>query len=335
MPKFEAKVIQKELEKGIVWPVYWLYGSERMKSRELLKRIRKVVLESETAPLVAGGSIFGLAEETIDGTGVEASSVVEAAQSPSLGGGTRLIVVRDAHTLKNAEELAELLGPPQAQSALASVCVFLSKDFDSRKKISKLLNEKAAVVPCEEVPEAEREAWIGYLAKKSGIALSATDQMQLASLDPWSLDIIDQELEKLSLSREGSGNAGDVLIDGVAPGTGSESFLDSFFARNLKQSLVIVEGFAHQPELALPLLGLFSWNVRHIALILADQKAGTRVVKLSPYVADRLRAYSRAWSLKEILELQKRLQEVDFGVKQTPLLPVGLWGDLCVRFCRA
>jgi hypothetical protein len=95
-----------------------------------------------------------------------------------------------------------------------------------------------------------------------------------------------------------------------------------------------VEGFAGQPELALPLLGLFAWNVRHLGLLLADEKAGTRVVKLSPYIADKLKAWTRHWSLEEVLALQSKLQELDFNLKQTPLLPMGVWSDLVVSFCR-
>jgi DNA polymerase III delta subunit len=323
MPKLEPKAIQKELEQDQIWPVYWIYGSEKMKSRELVKRIRKAVLGEST-------SVLGLSEESMDGPGLEAASVVDAAQSPALGGGTRLIVIRDAHALKNPDSLAELFGPRQSKENLSNVCVFLSKDFDARKKISKLLADKAAVVACEEIPENERDAWIQYLAKKKGVTLRDDSLVQLASLDPWSLDIIEQELEKFSLDPSQSG---DVFLGGSAPGTGSDSFLDALFTRNLRQSLMIVEGFAGQPELALPLLGLFAWNVRHLGLLLADEKAGTRVVKLSPYIADKLKAWTRHWSLEEVLALQSKLQELDFNLKQTPLLPVGVWSDLVVSFC--
>jgi len=328
MPKLEPKAIQKELDQGQLWPVYWLYGSERMKSRELLKRIRKAALP-ELASL-------SLAEEGFDGAEVDAATVIEAAQSLSLcfggdGGGLRLIVVRDAHAMKNPERITELFGERKPRSDLSSVCVFLSKDFDQRKKISKLLLEKAAVVPCEELGENEREPWIKYLSKKRGIDLPAEWVLTLASLDPWSLDIVDQELEKHSLDPEG---AGEALLGGLAPGTGADAFLDAFFARNLTNALRAAGNFADQLDEALPLLGLFAWNVRHLALVLADREAGTRVVKLNPYAEGRLRAWSGHWKLSEMLELQKRLQQMDHGLKQTPLLPVGLWSDLVIRFCR-
>lgn len=328
MPKLEPKIIQRDLDLNKLWPVYWLYGSERMKSRELLKRIRKTAIpESESG---GAGGLFGMAEETLDGAEIDGSSVVEAAQSPSLGGGLRLIVVRDAHAMKNPEQIAELFGEPKAKENLASVCVFLSKDFDQRKKISKLLLEKAAVVPCEDVPENEREAWIQYLAKRRGVDLEAELAVQLTSLDPWSLDIIDQELEKFTLDPDQSG---ETFLGGLAAGTGSEVFLDAFFSRDLKRALRTVENFADQLDEALPLLGLFAWNVRHLALVLADQKAGTRVVKINPYAADKLRGWARHWTLTDAMELQRKLEELDFGLKQTPLLPVGLWSDLVLSFC--
>jgi DNA polymerase-3 subunit delta len=330
LPKLEPKIIQKELDQGQLWPVYWFYGSERMKSRELLKRIRKTALPDGEEGSMAGG-ILGMAEETLDGGDVDGGSVVEAALSPSLGGGLRLIIVRDAHAMKNPEQIAELMGERKQRSDLSSVCVFLSKDFDQRKKISKLLMEKAAVVPCDDIPENEREAWIQYLAKRRGIVLSNDLAVQLTSLDPWSLDIMDQELEKFTLDPN---QTGETFLGGLAPETGSDAFLEAFFARDLRRTLRTVENFADSLDEALPLLGLFAWNVRHLALILADLKAGTRVVKMNPYAADKLRGWSRHWKLEEAMDLQKRLEELDFGLKQTPLLPIGLWSDLVVRFCK-
>jgi DNA polymerase III delta subunit len=333
MPKLEPKIIQKELDQEILWPVYWLYGSERMKSRELLKRIRKAALPDGDSS--TSGGLFGMAEETLDGNEQDAASVVEAANSLSLsfGGGPslRFIVVRDAHLMKNPEQIAELMGEKKKRTELNSVCVFLSKDFDQRKKISKLLLDKAAVVPCDEITEAERESWVQYLAKRRGLNLSSEWILRLTSVDPWTLDIIDQELEKFTLDPTQSG---ETFLGGLAPGTGSDAFLDAFFSRDLRRAFKTIENFATQLEEALPLLGLFAWNVRHLALILADQKAGTRVVKLNPYAADKIRAWSRHWTLDEVLELQTRLQQLDFGLKQTPLLPVGLWSDLVIRFCR-
>jgi DNA polymerase-3 subunit delta len=326
MPKLEPKTLQKELEQGWIWPVYWIYGTERMKIRELVARIKKATLTSDAT---LGPS---LSEESFDATdpGIDASVVLDAALSPALGGGVRLIVVREAHSLKDAETLVPLLGdrvkvgPHATQGPLTSVCVLLSKDLDGRKKFSKTLVEHAAVIACDEVPEAEREAWVQYLAKRRGMTLEASVSSVLSQLDPWSLDAIDQELEKFSV-----GGSADVIL-GVEGSPDSNDFLDAFFSRDSKRALRCVQSFSDKPEEALPLLGLLAWNVRHLALVVAtkEQGHGSGALKLSPYIAEKLRAWSRHWKLGEILAVQARVAELDFAIKQTPQLPLGAWSVL-------
>jgi DNA polymerase-3 subunit delta len=222
------------------------------------------------------------------------------------------------------------------KSELSSVCVFISKDLDARKKFSKALVERAAVVACEEVAEAEREAWVAYLAKRKGVEVTAEIQMQLASLDPWSLDIVEQELEKFSLAlASGDGALGaDALLQSGGASADSERFLQAFFNRRLKDALVAVEGFAESPDESLPLLGLLGWNVKQLAALVADREGRTRFAKVPQFVAPKLQAWAAHWSLGEITELQSELAELDFSLKQTPLLPLGVWDGLVTRFCR-
>ncbi len=329
MPKYEPKDIQHELEKGRIWPVYWLFGKERMKARELLKRIRRAVHgEEKTANASAG--FLGFNEENLDGTDTDAAAIVDAAQSLSLGGGTRLVLIREAHAIKDPEPIAALFGQPASREELLSVCVFLSKDLDGRKKFSKQLVEKAAVVSCEEVADEDREPWIGYLAKRRGVTLTPDLVLQLRSLEPWSLDIVDQELDKFALS----GSDPAVLLGGSGSGMGADLFVEAFFGRDFAKAMSYVEELAESPEESLPLLGLLAWNVRYLALLLNDQKQGTRHVKLSPFLADRLKRWARLWTLDEMLALQKALAELDFSVKQTARAPLGLWSTLVMSHAK-
>jgi len=131
--------------------------------------------------------------------------------------------------------------------------------------------------------------------------------------------------------------AGEVLLaGGVSFGAlgGADAFLECFFARKLGVTIARVEAFADQPDESLPLLGLFAWNVRQLALIVCDQKRGTRHAKINPYLAERFVRWAKHWPLEDIERLQERLMEVDFGFKQTPLLPLGLWSGLIQEFCR-
>lgn len=341
MPKTEPKAIHRELELGMIWPVYWLYGSEKLKSRELLIRIRNACLgtegktegktESKTDKRGFFGTTLGLGglnEDTFDGDQADCMRIVDSAQSLTLGGGIRFIIIRDAHLLKNQEELAPLLGPPMKRSELSSVCVFLAKDLDGRKKFTKVLLDKAAVVPCEEVPEGQRESWVQYLAKRRGLTLNPSVGQTLCSLEPWSLELIEQELEKFAVA-----GSDEVLLGGSSPNSHSDFFIGSFLSRDLKAALPCVSYFADEPPLALPLLGLLGWNVRQLVSYLLDQQNGTRNTKLSPFIAERLRYWGPQWKLEEVLQLQEELSDLDFSLKQKPLLPLGLWTQLVNRFC--
>jgi len=328
MPKFEPKIIQKEIESGKIWPVYWFFGEEQMKMRELLKRVRKSLFGGDAEKPVPGA--FSFQETILDAAEVGVGEVLDAAHTLSLVGGARLVVVKQAHLLKQPEGLASLLGPARKKEEIDSVVVFLSKDLDQRKKFSKLLTEKAACVDCEEIYENDRDAWIQYLAKRRGIELTAEEGTLLRTMDPWSLDILEREVEKLELAAP-SDRIG-VLLGGAGQSTHSEQFVEDFFTRQLVPSLSQVEGLSAEPEVALPLLGLLNWNARTLGLYLKDQRDRTRELKLGSFLQDKFNRYARLWTLEEVIRLESRLREVDFTLKQTPKLPLGAWSGLVMEF---
>lgn len=298
--------------------------------RELVKRIRKVSLPDASA------SFAGLSEQVFDGSTSSADQVIEAAQSPSLMGGLTLVLVREAHALKNVEGIASLVGPKSKVGERDFVCVFLSKDLDGRKKISKQLLESAAVVPCEAVLEADRPAWVDYLAKRRELKLSDEAVAQLSLLDEWSLDLVDQELEKVAVSMLGGSDVTrhpDAIIQSAGMGERmGERFVDAYLLRQSAVCMGLVKELAAQPEVALPMMGLLGWNVRQLAQAKAakSEGSGPSTGKAS-YIAAKLDRWSRLWSLKELELLQAELTEIDFSLKQTPLSPLGLWAGLIHR----
>jgi DNA polymerase III delta subunit len=134
MSRIEAKLIQKELEAGKLRPVYWIFGPERMKSRELVRRIQKTCFGEEKP------NDFNF--EKHDGSEAEVSTILDAAQGFSLMGGTKLILVRNADEIKQQDMLVEYFESlenhdPAPAAELSNVIVFVSKSFDARKKSTK------------------------------------------------------------------------------------------------------------------------------------------------------------------------------------------------------
>ena len=267
MPKLEPKFIQKELDQGKVRPFYWIYGPERMKSRELLKRIQKAVHQGEPS------NDFNC--EKLDAGEVSVEAVLDSIQSFSMMGGTKLIILRNADELKNLEPLVEYLKSlestdPVPAAELPCVAVFVAKGFDGRKKTSKGIQEHGAVVACEEVADQDREPWIEYLAKRRGVTLKPDEKMLLRGLDPWSLEIVDQELSKLELVMDIEELRTQVLMTGVDANS-RDDFIDAIFCRDKSRAYQWLHLFTEEMEVQLPILGLISWNLRHLKLLMLEQ----------------------------------------------------------------
>lgn len=327
--RLEPKQLQQELKQGLAWPVYWIHGEESYRVREVCSLLQRTLVGDR-----------GWCEDRLEGAQARASDVLASFQSIPLGGGMRVVWVRDAHLIlqsKETEQLAELFGPRERLDELPAVCIFVARDLDGRRKFSKQLLDQAAVIACEAVPEENREGWVRYLLQSRGLPAeafapgSATMQLLLRH-EPWSLDWVQNELTKWELSeaaQPGSGN--EVLVGGGESGIGAgDAFISAFIEqRNLRASLEQVEVLSSRPELSLPLLGLLAWNVRMLGLL----GSRSRAVRIAPMQEGRLRRALQIWSSEDIQRLQEALFELDFAVKQTPQEPLALWGVLVQQFC--
>jgi len=317
MPVIEARQIQNDLKQGKIWPVYWIHGSEQMLIREIIKQIKK-----------ATESVDG---EFLNGDAIKPESIVESTQNLTLWGGVKLIVVNDAHKLQNPEVLESIMGPPKTKSNIFSVTVFRSKDFDRRKKFSKVLEKKAAVISCSEIADHKKPEWVSYLARTKKMELTQEQATRLCLMDPWSLDIVQNELEILTLTpAEFKSNADQLAGRRIIP---TDAIVDSFFMKNKKDAISHIRRLTSQPEEGLRILGLFRWNILQLILLLDHQENGSPPPRLNPYAQEKLRRWSRHWKLDQAINFQSELADLEFGIKQTQRHPLGLWTDLAGRVC--
>lgn len=291
MPRFEPKQFQQEIGAKRFWPVVWLVGAETMKARELAKRIRKAI---------HGDAPSRFLETQLDGETCTAADVLEAAQSLPLGGGTPMVTVKRAERLKDPENLAPLEGTPSSEPPF--MVILYAQALDGRKKSTKALTQNSAVVNCEAVPEADRGAWVAYLAKNRNLTLPQSTTQRLASLDPWTLDRVDLELARLAL---------------LPP---EEQHLDALMggdSHRLIQALLQGDRLAAEREIAhlddstdatLQTLGLLAWHLRQMTLRPTER-----------------------WTLEHLAAAGLEVQEFDRALKQTPKSVTALWSTLSER----
>lgn len=321
MPKFEPKILQHQLDQNQIQPCYWIYGPETLKARELLKRIQKTLeIRSEGATVEV---------KKFSGSDVSLAEILDDGLNLSLFSHQKLVVVYDAHLLedlvKNPQILENFLKSESA-AELKTILVFFAKDLDSRKKSSKLLLEKAAVVECSEVRDYERQAWIRYLAKRRNLPLDESTVEQLRVLEPWTLSIIDHELEKLELC--GEDISPEQILSGALHTADAQDFIQGFFNRDRARCLQALPALTSDRDSPLQYLGLLGWNLKQVLLV----KCGSPAPKhLPPFVRSRLEGWSREWEEKSLVSLLKKLTEMDVALKQSRLSPLGLWAEL-IRF---
>ena len=84
---------------------------------------------------------------------------------------------------------------------LAYVIVAWTDKLDTRTKKAKTLLEKLTVVDCGAVIERDRPAWTQYLMERRNLTDVVPDSivLKLLMMEPWSLESVDKELEKISL----------------------------------------------------------------------------------------------------------------------------------------
>ncbi len=333
MSRVDLKTLKQAWSQKKSWPFFWITGQEAYLIRELLTQMRK---------LWGGASCEWT--ETFEGPGTSAYTVVDAAQSLSLDSSLRLILIRQAQGLADLEQLASLWGQCKPVGELQWIVVAVAQDWDGRKKFAKtLLSEKslAAVVHCEAIAEPERAAWIAKLLQKKKMRLNPERLGAWVSWEPWSLDFIDQELEKLKLSgeeKEESATTPDESVwEGVSGSAGlaSEDFVKAFLQRrDLKSMLTYVECLVEQPDLSFPLIGLLSWYVRHLAFLASDQRQRRQHFPLSSYWKQKMAPLLPLWSFSELLRLQTSLVGLDFSLKQTGVGVMPAWTEIILRFAR-
>ena len=319
MPKLEPKFIQKELESQRVRPLYWIHGPERMKIRELVKRIEKTALGD------AGKSEFNY--EKLDGSDYTLDGVLDSFQSLSMLGGLKLIVVHHADELKNMDAFPAFLKnfgstDPVNPSELSSVVVFLAKGFDSRRKWAKAFQDSGAVVLAEEVAEQDREPWIDYMAKRRGMVITGPEKALLRSLEPWSLEIIDQEISKMDLVKDDSALREEVILSGVDAHARDE-FIDALFSKDHARALKWVKRFGEDMDMQLPILGLIAWNLRHLKVLLIEQETRSRSPeKRNPYLMKNLDRWKKAWTVRSLQRLEEQLFLMDFSLQHHSHPPI-------------
>ncbi|GEN31044.1 DNA polymerase-3 subunit delta [Cerasibacillus quisquiliarum] len=224
------------------------------------------------------------------------------------------------HQLSVLEEY--LQAPPNY-----SIVVFIlhSDKIDSRKKITKLLKQKATIALCETVKPHEAEKWVIKIAEDLHVTI---EEEALYLLDPdllTNLQLLESEINKLALYvGKGGVITKDIVGEMVShtPTSSALRLVDAVMTADLYKAIAIYHDLMKQKEEQIPLIGLLAYQFRMILRVkLLKQKGYTqgqiqKSLGVHPYVVKVAHDRERQFSIKRLKYIINQLAETDAILKQ-------------------
>jgi DNA polymerase-3 subunit delta len=200
--QFKAfQTLEQNIRQKKIAPIYFLSGEEPY----FIERIANLL---EECALEGYDKSFNL--DILYGSDLNAKSLSALARTYPTMAPYRLVIVKDAHNMKDLDKLASYFESPVPTTIL----VFLyRKKLEANSKIAKLLSAKtssgknaksktaaqSAIVALDSSPLYENQAleWVEFMLKEKGITITDEALELLISSLGANLQLIDNELNKL------------------------------------------------------------------------------------------------------------------------------------------
>jgi len=257
---------QESLKRGILEPAYLFEGEEPYFHDEGIRLL--------------GGAVFPAGTSSVDrellrGPETSLAEVLDLASTYPMGGGLRLVVVRDADALRapDAEPLRAYLARPNPKSCV----VFSDLKFDKRRVLYKALQEGAVRVGCVPLDEPRRAAWVRERLRSSGFGINGELAEAIAAgFAEDGLGRLDAELAKLmsAIGEPRPVEPGDLAILASVPRVGDAFLLAQQILKGRRgEAVASARVLLRSGEEPVRLLGGLSWYFRNA---LKARAAGAR-----------------------------------------------------------
>lgn len=260
------KQVLAELEKGKGRALYYLYGEEPFKINEFVEKATRALFGDEKN--------LTFCIDRIDGAAATGADVLDAIQSMGLfggehGGSRRLVVVRQAHLLKEVEALANAApGAGKTSPWGENLLLLVGDSLDGRRKFHQWLKKEGLALEFKPARDAELAQWVQYLAKKTGATVSGQAAQMLAVFSDGSLYRLSQEIEKAWLFA-GAKPGVELTIEHVAAISSSQvthemvELVSAILEGKRTRALLLAEKLIRASEDALGLVGFLTWAIKN------------------------------------------------------------------------
>lgn len=269
----------------------------------------------------AGGD--ALAEVSFPAT-ADPTDVLGALETPSLLGGGRLVIVRDAGDLKKdaLEALTRYIGSPSPSSTLVLIAARKSP------KLAAVVKKAGAVIDLEPPKGRKLVTWLRERARNRNLKLD--DAAAWATIDAIGPELrdLDGALQQLATARGSGATISTTDVRAAFPRLSDErvyAFTDAVGERRLADAMGTLRRLLGQGDNPLMLFGALSGHVRRMLTVrsLADHGAAAvgDALGMPEWRARKLHQQVRSYREEELVDAMAVLAATDVEMKGGDLPP--------------
>ena len=251
--------LERSLREGHVRPLYLLVGVESYLRDQAARAIADEALR-ETLLREFNESRFSLASGNV------LEAIAAAEQLPMMSS-RRVVRITDFGKLREAEE--EVLIRYLKRPAEPSVVIFVADDLDKRKKLTKELLDKCAVVEFPAVKDGEARAWAKEHLRRLRVSADERVLGEIITLVGTDIQTLSSELEKLANAAAETGRITPEMVDdliGRSRELSNFALGDQLISRNRKRAMETLHRLLEDGAEPVMLIGLIAGNYHRLAI---------------------------------------------------------------------
>lgn len=306
--------IRNSLKRGVISPVYLIYGEQDFFKDQLLKEFQHTILEGENDD-------FNYQYFTDP---VDMAEVVASAEQLPVFAERRLVVARGKNLFSESaagdDELQSYLDNPNLSTCL----VIIADKIDNRRKVIKAIKEKGDLINLTPPKGNELIAWIQEQAKLRSKSLEPMAIEMLIAASGDNLLLIAQELDKVTLFSEQTKITCQDLEQTISKTTNLNVFKITDLAIERKGAAAVQQyrEMVHAGEYPLKIMALLSRSFRQllrVKLMLTSKglqaEEISRQLKVPSFVAKKLITQQRAFSEEKLISILSAIRDADWRIK--------------------
>ncbi len=329
----EVLQIVNDIRKGVLKPIYFLFGEEPYYIDKISDFIANTILTEEEK---------GFNQMVLYGKDVTVEDIVGNAKRYPMMAERQVVIIKEAqHLNRTIESLVSYVKNPQMTTVL--VICYKYKKLDKRKPLYKTLKKNSVVFESKQLRDYQIPAWIQKTGKNLGFSIPQKSSMLLAEHLGTDLGRIVSELNKLKLMLPEGTEITPAHIEehiGISKDYNNFELKKAIGERDILKATKIITYFAQNPKdnpfvLTITLLNMFFIQLlQYHGLKDHTPKNVASTLRINPYFVNEIQTAARNFPMKKVSQVISHLREMDLkskGVGATQINQADLLKELLVK----